>query len=118
MKSDRVSLEQAARWFSAQRRGALSVEERARLQAWQAEPRHGAALESMHRVWDELSALKNMAGARALLPTPCKSQVHAERKAWPLALAAGLLLAVSVGVWWQGALLAILAPVHGPDGHR
>jgi transmembrane sensor len=96
--------EQAAAWFSAQRRGALSTEEHAQLESWRADPDNQAALEGMQGLWDELDGLKGVAHASVRHQPNSQRESnarHESNKTWPLALAACLLVAVAGGVWWH-----------------
>lgn len=85
--------DEAAAWFAASRQGVMLVEERARFEAWRADPRNQAALDAMQELWDDLAVLKGTA------PPPRKRAAPR----WPQALvAAALLLVVGVsagGVW-------------------
>jgi len=53
--------EEAARWFAAQRRGPMSLDERQAFDAWRTDPLHQAALNRMHEVWGELAAVGSVA---------------------------------------------------------
>jgi transmembrane sensor len=98
-KVDDIRREEAAAWFSAQRRGAMSFEERARFDEWCTDRQNQAALDAIHELWDELSALKT-----ATAP-PSRS-----RKKLPLALAACLAVALAAGVILLSANEYIFAP--------
>jgi transmembrane sensor len=76
--------DEAAKWFSAQRRGAMSFEERTQFDAWRADGQNQTALDSMHELWGELSGLKGV-------PAPAVQR----RRTFPLALAASLVIAVA-----------------------
>jgi transmembrane sensor len=45
------SLEEAARWFAKERRGVMSLEERAAFDVWRRERANAAALGELERVW-------------------------------------------------------------------
>lgn len=57
MKLDEQVRDQAARWFAAQRRGPMPVEERAAFDGWRADPINQAALNSMHELWGEVAGI-------------------------------------------------------------
>lgn len=69
MKLSRDRQEAAAAWFAAQRRSVMSIEERAAFDAWRSDPHNLAALNAMHELWGEMSALK---GARIPLKAPAR----------------------------------------------
>lgn len=92
---DRIRNEAAA-WFSALRRGLMSLEEREAFDAWRADPTNQAALNHMHELWGEVSAIKEL-GVTA--PSP---KSRAARIAGPVS---AVLLAVTIGMgaaWWLG----------------
>ena len=60
MRLDDKTREEAAAWFSALRRGPMPIEERAAFDAWRADPVHQAALNHMHELWGEVSAIKEL----------------------------------------------------------
>lgn len=60
MKLDDKTRDEAAAWFSALRRGPMSIEEREAFDAWRADPVHQAALNHMHELWGEVSAIKEL----------------------------------------------------------
>ena len=60
MRLDEQTREEAAAWFSALRRGPMSIDERAAFDAWRADPVHQAALNHMHELWGEVSAIKEL----------------------------------------------------------
>jgi transmembrane sensor len=110
-RPDDEQRERAAAWFSVERRGLMSSGEREQLEAWRADPEHRAALEGMHALWNELSGLK---GGRLQGSTPAR-----RRTAWPLALAASLLLAVAGGaMWWQLQMRSPLYTVQTAVGEQ
>lgn len=85
--------EAAAAWFAAQRRSVMSIEERAAFDAWRADPQNLAALNAMHELWGEMSALK---GARIPIEAPVRT---GRRLALGTGLAACLGAVVSLGLW-------------------
>lgn len=85
--------EAAAVWFAAQRRSVMSIEERAAFDAWRADPQNLAALNAMHELWGEMSALK---GASIPIKAPART---GRRIAIGAGLAACLGVVVSVGLW-------------------
>jgi transmembrane sensor len=99
MKMDETTREEAAGWFAALRRGAMSVEERQSFDAWRADPRKQAALDSLHELWGEVSAIREF-GVTAPHPH------HDLRR-----LAAGVAAAAVLG----GALA--FAAFYPPGGH-
>lgn len=88
--------QEAARWFAAQRRGPMSLEERQAFDAWRSHPLHQAALNSMHEVWGELSNVAEM------VPAPRR---RASRQVRLAAIAAvlvlGLTVSVGLGALWR-----------------
>jgi len=50
--------DEAARWFAAERAGAMLVGQRQEFDAWRADPRNQAALDAMRELWDDLAVLK------------------------------------------------------------
>lgn len=93
MKFDDHIQQEAAHWFTIQRRGPMSLDERLAFDTWRQDPLHQAALNGMHEVWGELSFL---AGTGAASRRP-RSRPRG-------AIAAALMLIVAVGVgagsWW------------------
>jgi len=87
--------EEAARWFAAQRRGPMSLEERQAFDAWRADPLHQAALNRMHEVWGELAA------AGRVIPQARRRTLLRRRTAFAAVMAFGLLggLTVAGAVW-------------------
>lgn len=98
MKLDDTTREEAAAWFAALRRGPMPVEERAAFDAWRADPRKQAALDGMHELWGEVSAIREL-GVTAPAPHPRFARMAA-------AIAAAVVLAGG------GAMLAF-----NPFGH-
>lgn len=86
--------EEAAAWFSVQRRGPMSLDERARFDEWRADRQNQAALDAMHQLWGETSALKTL-DVRALHP-PRERMRHVGQ-----AVAAVLALAVAGAAFWS-----------------
>ncbi len=62
---DAVTQEEAAHWFAVLRRGPMSLAERAQFDAWRADPANQQALDAMHELWGEVSAIKAI-GAPAI----------------------------------------------------
>ncbi len=50
---------EAARWFAARRRGVMTVEERARYQAWVGDPGNASAMALLDRTWSVLGAAED-----------------------------------------------------------
>jgi transmembrane sensor len=57
---DATTQEEAAHWFAALRRGPMSLGERAQFDAWRAHPANQRALDAMHELWGEVSAIKTL----------------------------------------------------------
>jgi transmembrane sensor len=94
MKLDDKTREEAAAWFSALRRGPMSIEEREAFDGWRADPFNQAALNHMHELWGEVSAIKEL-GVTA--PQP----VSRARRIAGASSALALLVAFGVGgSWW------------------
>lgn len=89
--------DEAARWFAAERAGAMLIEQKAEFEAWKQDPRNMAALEAMRELWDDLAILKGQE------PAPRS----AARPRQALAIAAALFV-VAVG-----GLTGVLMLGHG-----
>lgn len=87
--------QEAARWFAVQRRGPMSLDERQAFDAWRAHPLHQAALNRMHEVWGELSAVGKLGAA------PRRRDVQGRRAAVAAALVLALALSLTVGGRWM-----------------
>lgn len=85
--------EEAARWFAAQRRGVMPVEERLAFDAWRADPIHQAALNQMHEVWGELSHVGEV------LKTSQPRSRHGRRNAVAAVLVMGLAVTIGSGAY-------------------
>jgi transmembrane sensor len=93
--SDEIQQE-AARWFAAQRRGPMSLDERQAFDAWRSHPLHQAALNRMHEVWGELSSVGEM------VPAPRRRASGQVRRAVIAAvLVLGLVTSLSAGALWR-----------------
>lgn len=88
--------QEAARWFAAQRRGPMPLEERQAFDAWRSHPLHQAALNRMHEVWGELSTVGEMVPASRRRPS---RQVR--RAAIAAVLVLGLTASLSAGALWR-----------------
>jgi transmembrane sensor len=88
MKIDKERREQAAAWFAAQRRAAMSLDERAAFDVWRADPQNLAALNAMHELWGEMAAIK---GVQPALRLPS----HRFRRVGGAALAACVVAALA-----------------------
>ena len=86
--------QEAARWFAVQRRGPMSLDERQAFDAWRAHPLHQAALNRMHEVWGELSAVGKLGAA------PRRRDVRARRTAVAAVLVLGLAIGLAAGGRW------------------
>jgi len=51
--------QEAARWFAARRRGVMTVEERARFQAWAVDPANRTAMARLDKAWSALGAVED-----------------------------------------------------------
>ncbi|WP_312218466.1 FecR domain-containing protein [Brevundimonas sp.] len=87
--------EEAARWFAAQRRGPMSLEERQAFDAWRADPLHQAALNRMHEVWGELAAVGRV------IPRARQRTILRRRTAFAAVMALGLLGGLTVNAVWK-----------------
>ncbi|MBK1976923.1 FecR domain-containing protein [Brevundimonas sp. 3P9-tot-E] len=85
---------EAAQWFAAQRRGLMALEERQAFDAWRADPVHQAALNRMHEVWGEVSAVGEMGVA------PRRRAGRSRRAAVAAVLVLGLTASLGGGAWW------------------
>ena len=94
MISDDIEQE-AARWFAAQRRGPMSLDERQAFDAWRADPLHQAALNRMHEVWGEVSTVGEMGVALR------RRKARSHRAAIAAVLVLGLAVSLGGGVWWK-----------------
>jgi ferric-dicitrate binding protein FerR (iron transport regulator) len=54
--------EEAALWFAKRRRGVMTLEERAALQAWQGEPANAAAMAEVEDTWATLQMAQGHIG--------------------------------------------------------
>ncbi len=100
MRFDEQIREEAARWFAAQRRGPMPVEERAAFDGWRADPINQAALNSMHELWGEVAGIGELGAA-----IPRRSRASPP---WMVAAAAALALLIAGAIY-----LALQA---GPGG--
>ncbi len=91
MKIDDRIREEAARWFAAQRRGPMPVDERAAFDGWRADPVNQAALNSMHELWGEVAGIGEF-GARV----PHRG---ARQHRWLAAAAAMLALLIAGAIY-------------------
>lgn len=89
MKLDDKIREEAAAWFSALRRGPMSIEERDEFDRWRADRAHQAALNHMHELWGEVSAIREL-GVTA--PQP-----KSRPRRWAEAAVPALMAAVLAG---------------------
>ncbi|HEX3486958.1 MAG TPA: DUF4880 domain-containing protein [Micropepsaceae bacterium] len=87
-----VSTEEAAAWFAKRRRGVMTLEERAALDAWQREPANATAMAELEQVWAALQIAKDHVGGKA---EPA-NQVRAPKIAASALLA--FVCAVSIGI--------------------
>ena len=86
--------QEAARWFAAQRRGPMPLDERQAFDAWRAEPLHQAALNRMHEVWGELAAVGEA------IPAPPLKVRRLRRAAVAAVVVLGLTGGATTGVLW------------------
>jgi len=88
-------LEEAARWFAARHRGVMTLEERARYQAWAGDAANSLAMARLERVWSELEL------AQESLPDAIRQSVPApplSRLARSALLAAMCAVSLGIGV--------------------
>lgn len=85
-------LDEAARWFAARRRGVMSVEERARYEAWASDPGNLSAMDCLERVWTRLGAAQDRVHA------PLHRGAQRSRLARPALLAAMCALSLGIGI--------------------
>lgn len=86
--------DEASLWIAKLDRELTAAEENA-LQQWLADPHNEALLLDMARLWDQMESLSRLAH---LFPPSAR-----RRSRWPeamIGMAASLLVAVLVGVWW------------------
>jgi transmembrane sensor len=102
MNLDDNTREEAAAWFATLRRGPMTVEERQAFDAWRASPVNQAALNHMHELWGEVSAIGKLG-------------VAAPRRAAPRFRAAA---AVAGAVVLVGALIGGIAVFQERDTVR
>lgn len=87
--------QEAARWFAAQRRGPMSLEERQAFDDWRSDALHQAALNRMHEVWGELSSVGEVVAAPR--PPPFRRR----RVAVAAVLVLALTTALGAGALWR-----------------
>ena len=90
--SDRT--QEAARWFAARRRGVMTVEERARYQAWIGDPANASAMTWLDRAWSTLGAVED----RLLHATREPAPQPRSRLARSALLAAMCAVSLGIGV--------------------
>jgi ferric-dicitrate binding protein FerR (iron transport regulator) len=88
--SDR--LENAARWFAARRRGVMALEERARYEIWESDPRNRMAMACLERAWSSLE------GAKHRVHEVAPQRKLRSRLARPALLAAMCALSLGIGI--------------------
>jgi ferric-dicitrate binding protein FerR (iron transport regulator) len=64
--------EEAALWFAKRRRGVMTLEERAGLQAWQREPANAAAMAELEETWAALQMAQGHIGPPRLDVQPMR----------------------------------------------
>lgn len=99
MKLTEQTRQEAARWFAAQRRGPMAVEERQAFDHWRADPINQAALNSMHEVWGEVAGIGQLG-----VEVP-------RRRRWPQWAAAAAGLVAILG----SASLYFALPISEPE---
>lgn len=104
----------AADWAVRMAEGSLSAGRQAELENWLAQdPEHRAALDFALSTWSDLGRLRLAPGALLQAPPPRRA------RPWPqaAALAASLLLAALLGLWWFGdPRLGLLADARTAPG--
>lgn len=95
MNLDDKIREEAAAWFATLRRGPMTVAERRDFDDWRADPVHQAALNHMHELWGEVSAVGKLGVTVARRPAPPRFRAAA---AAVLALVLGASLIGGVAV--------------------
>ena len=90
----RTAEEEAAFWFAKKRRGVMTLEERAALQAWQQVPVNAAAMAELEMTWEVLQVAQGHIG-----PQPARTPVaRAPRIARSALLAAMCAVTIGAGV--------------------
>lgn len=88
----RMVEEEAALWFAKRRRGVMTLEERAALQAWQKEPVNAAAMAELEMTWEVLQVAQGHIG-----PEPAETHAMRGPRIARSALLA-VMCAVTIGV--------------------
>jgi len=91
-----ADIDQAARWFAAQRRGVMSLEEQAARDAWLSSPENRKALSVLEKVWSVLET----APKPAMLPTRSRKLLLAAICVSCVVL--GLASSTMGGEFWSG----------------
>jgi ferric-dicitrate binding protein FerR (iron transport regulator) len=89
----------AARWFAAQRRGVMSIEEREALDHWRRDGRNAAAMADIERRWEMLKSLEREFSDGAALPA---ASVARRNPARPMLVAAVCALSLVIGALSYG----------------
>jgi len=84
--------DEAAQWFAASRRGVMSLEERAALEAWMSIPANRRAFGDMTSTWDALEA------ARPKVSRTCIQKETRRRPARAMMLAVACFASLGIGV--------------------
>lgn len=101
MKLDETRREEAAAWFAALRRGAITAEERQAFDAWRADPVNQAALHHMHELWGETAALKSL-GNNIRRSEPKAARPRRRQRAMAAAVACLLVAGAGGLALWRG----------------
>ena len=88
-------IEAAARWFAARRRGVMTVEERARYQAWVSDPGNASAMARLDRAWSVAGAVEDRLLERAKGGSALQPRSRLARSAL---LAAMCVVSLGIGV--------------------
>jgi len=62
--------EEAARWFAMERRGVMTLDERAKLAVWRADPANAAVIAELENIWEFVEAAKDQIGSETLAASP------------------------------------------------
>jgi len=65
--------EEAALWFAKRRRGVMTLEERAALQAWQREPANEAAMAELDKTWAHVQMAQGHIGPARAFAEPARA---------------------------------------------